>query len=783
MTTGHVSMKQSLFLIFVFATGVLQVPAFSQNTEPFDPFSDEAAALIADEVSSKPTEVQKFLEPGEIRRLTELAKPSIVTVRQIGRDGERRGTGSGFVISKDGLIVTNLHVTGEGRPIEVEFSDGTVRKVVAVHASDRRYDLAVIRVDPKGGEVVPLKIADSALAMQGDLIVGFGAPQGLAFSVVPGVVSAIRELEEGFVGDDTPDYPMMQLAMPIEQGNSGGPVLNLAGEVLGIVTLRHRVTENLGFAVLSNDLQSLLDKPNPIPIARWQTIGSLNPKQWTPVMGGDWSQKGGIVEVTEPGEGFGGRSLLLSSMEVPEMPYEVSVAVRLGDEQGAAGLTFSADGKDVHYGFYPSGGNIRLTRFEGPSVYDWSILQQLDVAAYRPGEWNQLRVRVEESRITGWVNETQIFEEEGPVISEGKVGLCKFRDSTAEYRGFRVGKSLGEIPLGEDEEKRITSVIDEFIEEGKTENTITSLGQSGSASRQILQSRADELEKMAEELRRLSNDVYLQEVTRELTMSLDRPESEIDLFEVGLQIARVDDRDLDLEYYRASFSQFVGEAEEWLDEVALEAGSSERALALSRFLFEENGFHGSRSEYYHHANSYVNRVLDDREGLPVTLSVVFLEMARRLGITGVYGAPLPGKFMVGLAGDEETELELIDVFEGGKVLSRKDASREIRDLTGAEPGESAFEASDGRDIAVRMLRNLVDIEISRKRQPENARDYLELLLAVQPDSAPERLQRAILRIQRENFPGAKEDLDWLLDERPYGLDYLGLQRLRDSLGE
>ena len=149
---------------------------------------------------------------------------------------------------------------------------------------------------------------------------------------------------------------MLQLAMPIEQGNSGGPVINLKGEVLGIVTLRHRVTENLGFAVPSNDLKFLLDKPNPVPMSRWSTIGTLDPRQWTAVMGAEWSQHGGIITARHPGDGFGGRALCLSSLAVPEEPYEVAVRVKLEEESGAAGIAFASDGGDVHYGFYPSDG-------------------------------------------------------------------------------------------------------------------------------------------------------------------------------------------------------------------------------------------------------------------------------------------------------------------------------------------------------------------------------------------------------------------------------------------
>ena len=80
-----------------------------------------------------------------------------------------------------------------------------------------------------------------------------------------------------------------------------------------------------------------------------------------------------------------------------------------------------------------------------------------------------------------------------------------------------------------------------------------------------------------------------------------------------------------------------------------------------------------------------------------------------------------------------------------------------------------------------MLRNLVDIEINRKQTPEQAENYLELLLAIQPDSAYERFQRAILRVQAAELEGAREDLDWLLENRPPGLDYSRLEQFRESL--
>ncbi|MEO0416490.1 MAG: S1C family serine protease, partial [Verrucomicrobiota bacterium] len=292
-------------------------------------------------LTAQEKETPSFIDPQKITELTQQVKPSIVLVHQIGRNGKPRGTGSGFVIDKSGLIATNFHVIGEDRAVEVELDNGKRYKAKAIHLWNKRFDLAVLKIDPQGAKLRPLRLADSDSIQQGQFVAGFGAPRGLDFSVVPGVISAVRKLEEGFMGSEeiTPDYPMIQLAMPIEQGNSGGPVVDLNGDVLGIVTLKHTVTANLGFAVRSNDLANLLEQdPNTVTMDRWLTIGRLDSRQWTPVMGANWRQRGGKITVSEKGSGFGGRSICVSERAVPKGRFDVSVEVKLDNEAGAAGL-------------------------------------------------------------------------------------------------------------------------------------------------------------------------------------------------------------------------------------------------------------------------------------------------------------------------------------------------------------------------------------------------------------------------------------------------------------
>ncbi len=112
--------------------------------------------------------------------------------------------------------------------------------------------------------------------------------------MVSGVISGIRKID---------GKPLIQLAMPIEQGNSGGPVLDRQGHVLGLVTMKSVVSENLGFAVAVNALKPLLKKPNPVPIDRWLTIGALDETEWASLFGAHWRQRAG----RHPGRGNGQR--------------------------------------------------------------------------------------------------------------------------------------------------------------------------------------------------------------------------------------------------------------------------------------------------------------------------------------------------------------------------------------------------------------------------------------------------------------------------------------------
>ncbi|MFO0879162.1 MAG: tetratricopeptide repeat protein [Gemmataceae bacterium] len=685
----------------------------------------------------------------------------VITIR--GRDGKSEGLGTGFVLSREGLIATNLHVIGEGRALSVETADGTQHEVTAIHATDRANDLAIVRVKATG--LVPLPLGDAGALRDGQPVVAIGNPKGLKHSVVSGVVSGRRNVD---------GRSMIQVAIPIEPGNSGGPLLDRAGRVVGIMTIKSLVTANLGFAVASNALRPLLARPNPIPLAGWITIGALDPEDWQP-RGGQWRQRAGRIIAEGRGPGVGGRAFCLSTRKTPEPPFEVAVTVRLDDEAGAAGLVFHADGGDRHYGFYPSNGQMRLAAFNGPDVFQWRVLGQKSSPHYRPGEWNTLRVRIDKGgRIRCLVNDELVYEITDDTFTAGQVGLAKFRETVAEFKQLRVGATVPSARPAAALLTRVSGALDGVGEASTLRpETLARFPRGNAETLAAVREQARRLERQAQQLRKVAVALHEREVLTELgnLMKAER----FDLAHAALLLARLDNDELDVEHYR-------GEVERMARKIASglppKASDTEKLAALERYLFRDKGFHGSRGDYYNRSNSYLSEVIDDREGLPITLSLLYLDLARRLGVQ-VEGVGLPGHFVVrhvpkGGGG------QLIDVYEGGVRLSRKDAERIVRERGGRDLEEADLAAVPGKRIILRMVHNLLSSARKDRDEPAMLR-YLDTIIILQPDAAEERGVRAALRYQAGDVTGAREDLDWLLDNRPEGIDLDRVEKMRRFL--
>jgi regulator of sirC expression with transglutaminase-like and TPR domain len=698
-----------------------------------------------------------------VEELARRARPSVVVISIRGRDGKPESLGTGFVLSADGLIATNHHVIGEGRTILVKTADGKRYEAVSVHATDRKGDLALIRIAARG--LLPLRLGDDARLRDGQAVVAVGNPKGLEHSVVAGVVSGRRVLG---------GRSMIQVAIPVEPGNSGGPLLDRAGRVVGLMTSKSLVTANLGFAVGVNALRPLLAKPNPVPMAAWRTIGALDADDWLMVGGGRWRQRAGQIIGEGAGGGFGGRALCLANKPAPALPFEAAVTVKLDDEAGAAGLAFHADGGDRHYGFYPSNGRLRLVRFEGPNVFTWKVLLEKASPAYRAGEWNTLKVRLDKGRIRCLVNDQPVFDLEEDEFTSGKVGLARFRDTTARYKRFAVAAKLPASRPAAALLARVGRALEGADPDAVVgEDRLKKMPRGQPETLAALREQARRLEQQAAQLRKVALALHQREVTAELRKVLGG--KEIDLLHAALLVGKLDNDEVDVDAYRAEVDRMGRKIR---DRLPAGASDVQKLAALDRFLFREKGFHGSRGDYYNRSNSYLAEVIDDREGLPITLSVLYLELARRLGVRAE-GVGLPGHFIV-RARPKNAPAQLIDVFAGGERLTRAAVAERVRESADRALEEADLAAVPAKGIVVRVLHNLLNVA-RQERDAAGMLRYLDAIVAVEPRAAAERAMRSALRFGQGDRAGAREDVDWLLEHEPEGIDLDRVRQMRRFL--
>jgi serine protease Do len=204
-------------------------------------------------ITAGPYDAQISLAP-----LVDAVQPAVVSIRtrgQRGLFGSASGMGSGFVISADGLVVTNHHVVAGNDKLEIHLEDGR-RFEGTVVGSDPQTDVAVVRLANAKG--LPTVVLGSSEALRvGDWVIAMGSPMGLEQTVTRGIVSAKGRGSLGLYRDGYADF--LQTDAAINPGNSGGPLFNLAGEVIGINTAIGG-RDGLGFAVPIDQAKVVIPK-------------------------------------------------------------------------------------------------------------------------------------------------------------------------------------------------------------------------------------------------------------------------------------------------------------------------------------------------------------------------------------------------------------------------------------------------------------------------------------------------------------------------------------------
>ena len=233
----------------------------AQNSSRTGKTTVQQSNRTAATVNVKKVDGQTLMSPAEVYASTVNSVVSIncsaVSTNIFGQQTESASSGSGFIYTADGYIVTNQHVVANASSINVTLYNGDTYPATLV-GSDSDYDVALLKIDAK--DLPAVTLGSSTDVNVGDTVMAIGNPLGeLTFSMSQGIVSCVNRA----INVEGTPFNMIQVDASINPGNSGGPLMNLYGEVVGIVSAKYSsyantTVEGLGFAIPINDVQSII---------------------------------------------------------------------------------------------------------------------------------------------------------------------------------------------------------------------------------------------------------------------------------------------------------------------------------------------------------------------------------------------------------------------------------------------------------------------------------------------------------------------------------------------
>ena len=240
-----------------------------------------------------------------------------------------------------------------------------------------------------------------------------------------------------------------------------------------------------------------------------------------------------------------------------------------------------------------------------------------------------------------------------------------------------------------------------------------------------------------------------------------------DLAEAALVIARIEYPRLTPSDYLTQLDRMGDSARRRIERHTSDTGDASTLSCikgLNAYLFDDEHFVGNRDRYEDPRNSCLNEVLDRRTGIPITLSLVYLEVGWRVGLP-IHGVNFPGHFLVGVPEDTGRGHErlIVDPFHRGSLLSEQDCRLMLQKHVGSEVAfsESLLAPATRQQIIVRILLNLKRIYVHMRSFPQ-ARDVTELLLAITPSAINELRDRGLLAYHLNDFTSALRDLQTYL---------------------
>lgn len=266
------------------------------------------------------------------------------------------------------------------------------------------------------------------------------------------------------------------------------------------------------------------------------------------------------------------------------------------------------------------------------------------------------------------------------------------------------------IKLLSDENDRVARTIEEKLVE------------IGDPAIPLLLEAEIEQPEMAQRIEGVLDEIRGSRLEEELRLLVEAPGNQLDLERGAFLIARYAYPGLDVDAYVRKLDTM---ADEVLDRMGTRVSGEETVKTLGRYLFTEQGFRGNTKNYYEPDNSYLNRVIDRRTGIPISLSVFYLLIGKRLNLP-VYGIGMPGHFLVKF--EAERYRMFVDCFNAGALLTEKDCQRFLMQA-GYGFEEKYLQQSPPRAILARMLKNLVAVydKMNERVKRDRLTRFMEIL--------------------------------------------------------
>lgn len=252
-------------------------------------------------------------------------------------------------------------------------------------------------------------------------------------------------------------------------------------------------------------------------------------------------------------------------------------------------------------------------------------------------------------------------------------------------------------------------------------------------------------------------------MSQRLQQMLSGPDADISLVEAALLIARHGYPDLNVAAYLSRIEELAHMLRMRIGE---DATPQERIADLNQFLFGDLGFSANSEDYYDPRNSFLNEVLERRTGIPITLSVIYMELGRSIGLP-LQGVSFPGHFLVKCAVPDGAVV--LDPYSGGISLGLQDLQKRLRDVRGGEVSRAIVAellvSASNKEIIVRLLRNLKAIYL-REHKLDKALPVMDWIVTTMPSQAPEWRDRGMIYQELECARAALADFEAYLERSP-----------------